>query len=86
MSNSAMFANFPVGQPPKGVKSDFNSRAEDATTLWVLNFLTLTMVVVTVLVRFYVKRFVSKQKFSWDDGFCLAAMVSTTTITACLGC
>jgi hypothetical protein len=73
-----LFANFPIEQPPKGVKSDFDSPAKDATTLWVLNLITLTLVITTVLIRFYVKRFVSKQKFSWDDGFCIAAMVNAS--------
>jgi high-affinity Fe2+/Pb2+ permease len=71
-----MFADIPVGRPPKGVKSDFNAQAEGKDTLYVLNFLTLSLVVITVTIRFYVKRFVSKQKFSWDDVFCFLAMVS----------
>lgn len=81
MSNT-LFGNFPLGMPPKGVKSNFNAKAEGAVMLWVLNFLTLSLVIITVCIRFYVKRFVSKQKFSWDDGFCFAAMVSASSSLA----
>lgn len=81
MSASDLFANIPLGPPPKGVKSDFNSPAKDATTLWAINLVSLSFVVITVMIRLYVKRFVSKQKYSWDDGFCLAAMCAAVVHT-----
>ncbi len=64
----SMFANMPLMAPPAGQQSNFDAPAHDATTVWVITLITISMAFLAVTMRFLVKLFVSKQKLSWDDG------------------
>lgn len=60
--------NVPIAPPPLGRHSDFEAPAQGAKTFWVLILLSVTIAFVAVTIRLYVKRFVARQRFSWDDG------------------
>lgn len=75
-ADPSMYANMPLASPPKGKVPDFDSPASAAHIAWALDTTSLVLCLMTVAIRLYVKRFVSKQKLTWDDGSCVAALVS----------
>ncbi|KAF2702970.1 hypothetical protein K504DRAFT_495844 [Pleomassaria siparia CBS 279.74] len=75
-------ANLPIAAPPDGQKSDFDSSAPYAKTVWILFILFLIPTFIVVIVRLYVKRYISKQRIAWDDGACIAALCLDILFTA----
>ncbi|KAF2875751.1 hypothetical protein BDV95DRAFT_562494 [Massariosphaeria phaeospora] len=65
-----------LASPPAGQKSDFDADAPDRTLLWVLGIVSTTIPFVAIGIRLYVKRCLWKQRISWDDGACIAALLA----------
>jgi hypothetical protein len=64
----AMIANIPAGPPPPGVVSNFDNPKTYGSGVVIVALIFTAIAVTSVALRFYVRKFLSRQKLWWDDG------------------
>ncbi|KAF1948955.1 hypothetical protein CC80DRAFT_497863 [Byssothecium circinans] len=72
------FSNIPVMPPPKGMKSNFDNPATNATSTLIVNWIFTPLALIATLIRLYTRTTLSRdQRLGWDDALVSVGMAGS---------